>query len=73
MKDNKEKNPEKDRKRNLEDQVDTGITKDYDEINSAEADSKDNVAGDIQSEIRNKRHGRDHGDPLTGSTPKTDS
>lgn len=75
MKDHKEKYPksEKDKKSNLEDQVDSGITKDFEEINSAEADSNDNVVGDTRSETQNRKHGRDHGDPLTGTTPKTDS
>lgn len=72
MKDHKENYPERNKKVNPEEEVDSGVTKDFDDINSADGDSQDNVVSDSRSEIRNRKHGRDHGEPLTGSSPKTD-
>lgn len=73
MKDHEEKQPKRNKKANLEDELDSNVPTGFDDINSAEADSQDNVISDTKSKIQNREHGRDHGEPLTGSTPKTDS
>lgn len=73
MKDHEEKNSKTTRRSKLEDELDTRVPTGFDDINSADAESQDNVISDTKSVIQNRKHGRDHGEPLTGSTPKTDS
>lgn len=73
MKDHEEKKSKKTRRTEFEDGSDTRVPTGFDDINSADAESQDNVISDTKSEILNRKHGRDHGEPLTGSTPKTDS
>lgn len=39
-------------------------------INSADGDSQDNVISNTHKRIENDKHGRKHGEPLTGTTPR---
>ncbi|HUH19718.1 hypothetical protein [Albibacterium sp.] len=40
------------------------------DINSSSGDSPDNVISNTQKKIQDAKHGRKHGEPLTGTSPK---
>jgi len=49
---------------------DTRIEEGLDDINSANGNSQDNVISSTHKKIEDEKHGRKHGEPLTGTTPK---
>jgi len=49
---------------------DTRIEEGLENINSSSGNSRDNVISDTQKRIQDEKHGRKHGEPLTGTTPR---
>lgn len=49
---------------------DTYIEEGLADINSANSDSPDNVISNTHKKIEDQKHGRKHGEPLTGTTPR---
>lgn len=49
---------------------DTFIEEGLASINSASGDSQDNVISNTHKRIEDEKHGRKHGQPLTGTNPR---
>ena len=49
---------------------DTQIEEGLEDINSSSGDSQDNVISNTHKKIQDEKHGRKHGEPLTGTSPK---
>jgi len=49
---------------------DTRIEEGLEDINSANGNSQDNVISSTRKKIEDEKHGRKHGEPLTGTTPR---
>ena len=53
------------------DTPDTTAPEGRDDINSADGSSPENVVSNTSKRIRDEKHGRSHGEPITGANPKT--
>ena len=49
---------------------DTRVEGGLEGINSADGNAQDNVISNTHKKIQDEKHGRKHGEPLTGTTPK---
>jgi|GEM_PF-2058957 len=53
------------------DTPDTSTPEGREDINSADGSSQENVISNPHKKIRDEKHGRSHGEPITGANPKT--